>query len=84
MSPMRLSGCLSIANLGLAALLSAIRTRFMQVQVEIARRNERVASKESKARVEAAAATMLQWIAKGHLERCRFKVNLGAQREMLW
>lgn len=50
----------------------------MQVQVEVARRNERVASKNKRARIEAAAATKLQWIAKGHIQRCRFKVNLGA------
>lgn len=54
------------------------RTRFMQVQVEIARRNERVTSKNNRARAEAAAATRLQWIARGCLQRCRFKVNLGA------
>lgn len=55
----------------------------MQVQVAIARRNERVMSKKNRARVEAEAAIRLQWIAKGYLERCRFKVNLGASRRSL-
>lgn len=49
----------------------------MQVGVEVARRNERVASRNQRARVEAVAATRLQWIAKGYLQQCRFKVNLG-------
>lgn len=53
-----------------------VRARLFALDVEKARRKERLTAKQARTTVEATAASILQNIGKGYLERLRYKVDL--------
>jgi len=56
------------------------RARFLQLEIDLARRNDNAASKHARVTMEETASAKIQWIAKGFLQRCRFKASCALPR----